>query len=202
MEPTAGKPRLLDLTAAPEFDPLKDLYGIYRDYMKHEDDLINQRSTWHLLIQGFLFATFGVMGEWQLEAAGGYLHSERPLLVLILSGCGLLIALAALSSIIAANTAIQHLCSQWSNIKSRVSTDLSDAFPGLAGAGSDQAKRWGKLPAHLIPIFVAAAWGLILAMAIHDSINPPQASQTTMERPCVAPNLSPPTPPNSPSPAK
>ena len=60
----------------PEPDPSLDnedlysVYQIYRDYMKHEDDLLNQRTTWLLVIQGFLFATLGVLGEWVFPSAG------------------------------------------------------------------------------------------------------------------------------------
>ena len=32
------------------------LYGLYRGYVEHEDNLINQRSTWTYVIQSFLFA--------------------------------------------------------------------------------------------------------------------------------------------------
>lgn len=45
----------------PKWPKVEKLYQIYRDYLIHEDDLMNQRSTWHLLIQGFLFATFGAL---------------------------------------------------------------------------------------------------------------------------------------------
>jgi hypothetical protein len=63
--------------SAPHWGELLSLYNVYRDYMKHEDDLINQRASWHLLLQGFLFATFGVMGEWQTEGGTGFLHPRR-----------------------------------------------------------------------------------------------------------------------------
>jgi hypothetical protein len=35
-------------------------YRIFRDYLQHEDDLINHRSTWHHTIQGLLFTALGV----------------------------------------------------------------------------------------------------------------------------------------------
>jgi hypothetical protein len=35
-----------------------DLHRIFRDYVKHEDDLINQRLNWNFYIQGFLLGAF------------------------------------------------------------------------------------------------------------------------------------------------
>jgi uncharacterized protein with PQ loop repeat len=36
-------------------------YGQMRDYVKHEDDLINSRLTWSLTIYAFLFTTYGIL---------------------------------------------------------------------------------------------------------------------------------------------
>ena len=35
-------------------------FKIFRDYMQHEDNLINQRVSWNSTIQGFHFATYGL----------------------------------------------------------------------------------------------------------------------------------------------
>ena len=42
------------------FDQEVKLYELYRDYIKHEDNLRGQRTGWLLTIQGFLFAALGV----------------------------------------------------------------------------------------------------------------------------------------------
>jgi len=34
------------------------LYNVYRDYMKHEDTLMNVRMTWFLTTQAFLFSCY------------------------------------------------------------------------------------------------------------------------------------------------
>ena len=36
------------------------LHQLYRDYIKHEDDLINQRTTWFIQLHSFLIAAYGV----------------------------------------------------------------------------------------------------------------------------------------------
>lgn len=38
-----------------------DLYGIYRDYLKHEDNLMNWRITWFLSTQAFLFGGYALL---------------------------------------------------------------------------------------------------------------------------------------------
>src|SRR5690242_7379942 len=44
-----------------EGSPLEyQLYAVFRDYAKHEDDLINGRLNWNFTIQGFLFTTYGL----------------------------------------------------------------------------------------------------------------------------------------------
>lgn len=39
----------------------RELYGIYRDYIKHEDGLTHQRLGWNLAVQGFLFTAFAII---------------------------------------------------------------------------------------------------------------------------------------------
>lgn len=45
------------------------IYELFRDYIKHEDDLINQRLTWLLTIHGFLYATCGFTLQKRIEIA-------------------------------------------------------------------------------------------------------------------------------------
>lgn len=37
-----------------------DLYKVYRSYIEHEDDLINQRTTWFIQLHSFLIASYGI----------------------------------------------------------------------------------------------------------------------------------------------
>lgn len=45
----------------------QELYVLYRDYIKHEDELINARSGWMINIQSFLIATFGFSYQKRFE---------------------------------------------------------------------------------------------------------------------------------------
>ena len=46
-----------------------NVYGLFRDYVKHEDGLINNRLLWILTIHGFLYATYGFTVQKKLEVA-------------------------------------------------------------------------------------------------------------------------------------
>jgi hypothetical protein len=50
-------------------DKAISIYGVFRDYVKHEDGLINYRLTWLLTINGFLYATYGLTIHKKLEVA-------------------------------------------------------------------------------------------------------------------------------------
>jgi hypothetical protein len=45
------------------------IYELFRDYVKHEDELINNRLSWLLTIHGFLYATYGFTIQKKLEVA-------------------------------------------------------------------------------------------------------------------------------------
>jgi hypothetical protein len=45
----------------------QELYVLYRDYIKHEDELINARTSWMINIQSFLIATFGFSYQKKFE---------------------------------------------------------------------------------------------------------------------------------------
>lgn len=148
------------------FERLTTLYNIYRDYMKHEDDLLNQRTTWLLVIQGFLFATVGVLGEWPLQLGVDRLGHERLFLVYVLGGVGFVVGLVALLGIVAASDAIDELRRKWDLI--RVHYDGWEDLPEIAGGGDPTAHQRGKWPPRLIPASILLAWSLVLVLALLD----------------------------------
>ena len=163
-----------------EWKGLLDIYDRYRDYTKHEDDLINQRSTWHLILQGFLFASFGVFI--QSEKTPTLLFDHRIGILRGFTILGAAIAAAACFGIYAAAQSVDRLWDEWKNnvIESGwFQKDLTKLFPGLAGAGSKYISFCGVLPARLIPLLVLIAWCLLLWQTwfispISPPIPPPQ----------------------------
>ncbi|NML04251.1 hypothetical protein [Sphingomonas sp. G-3-2-10] len=59
-EPTSKPPRKAGQTLPPGLTEL-ELYRVYLDYVRHENELINQRNTWFLAAQGFLIAAGGFL---------------------------------------------------------------------------------------------------------------------------------------------
>jgi hypothetical protein len=174
------------------------LYKTFRAYLEHEDDLINQRSTWHLLIQGFLFATFGALGEWTPQP-DRYLYDHRFFIVGIVAAMGLSIALSARRSISAADRSLTSLRDKWDDAKiaAKIPAALDDAFPPLAGGGSDHALQWGKLPALIIPVIIAIAWAILLGLDIYVGTRPsviPAPQQQTVNADTPAASTTPPAP--------
>ena len=44
------------------------LYNVYRDYVKHEDTLMNVRMTWFLTTQAFLFSCYALLNQKRISA--------------------------------------------------------------------------------------------------------------------------------------
>jgi hypothetical protein len=53
--------------AVTKFDDNIKLYETFRNYARHEDNLINNRVMWLLSIHGFLYATYGLTVQKRLE---------------------------------------------------------------------------------------------------------------------------------------
>jgi hypothetical protein len=136
--------------------------------MENEDNLINQRSTLHLVIQGFLFATFGVIGELPAATGTDRLYLERWFLVYVLASADAAIAGFAYKSIKAANNAIKSLCEKWPAILEPYEKKTKNHFPAITGGGHPTAMDRGKSPAMWIPSIVAGAWILIFSISIYD----------------------------------
>jgi hypothetical protein len=163
------------------FDHLTELYKVYRDYMKHEDDLLNQRTTWLLVIQGFLFATLAVLGEWvsPKDPLSDLLRTERLYLIYVLVGVGIFIAVAAFISILAANEAIDSLQEKWEKeLREHYRAEDWDLFPEIAGGGHKKAKARGKTPALAIPCIVSLAWIIVAGMNANDKLYRPAAASS------------------------
>jgi hypothetical protein len=166
--PSSDIPRQSRAAYPPNFDKLCQLFGLYRDRMMHEDNLLNHRSTWHLVIQGFLFGTLGVLlkpGKCSDPPnAMCVLYQRLPFVV---GGVGVLVSIFAWLSLHAAHIAIERLDREWREKKMRY--DPGCLLPGLAGAGSTSARILGKLHGLLIPLTTGTAWALILFFLSHNA---------------------------------
>lgn len=128
---------------------LVEHYEVYRDYLKHEDALINYRLSWNLSAHAFLVAAFGYQVVSLLEPSR---NKPVPLLVLaqtmliLIPVAGISISCFGKQSVDAALAAIDRLTNDWKRIYRLRDIDLKEPglkLPRLSGGGSAAAERRG-----------------------------------------------------------
>ena len=137
-------------------------FKIFRDYMQHEDNLINQRVSWNSTIQGFLFATYG-LSQQKLpdpKPGPGALHNLETL-VRTIPWFGFGLSILVFLAVLAATLAHRRLADDW---RVRVSPCYPDKqyLPDIAAGGVKAAGWLGFGAPVLIPIFFAVAWLYII----------------------------------------
>jgi hypothetical protein len=140
----------------PKMKDAIDLYAVYRDYAKHEDDLINHRLSWNLAVQSMMFTAYGV--------SVGLLKSDRQPVVPFLRGARQLLTLfpliggaagsLVLISVVAAVLALRRLDGKWRQIP----VEHKDRLPDLTGGGNRLATVMGHFAQIGIPLGVVVAW--------------------------------------------
>jgi hypothetical protein len=96
------------------------LYRIFRDYLQHEDNLINSRLTWSLTVHGFLFACYGILlGKLadDFAALQASAHSQLQEHIIVALFCfqlpiallGVFVGFSSWRAIKASHYAIRHL---------------------------------------------------------------------------------------------
>jgi hypothetical protein len=110
------------------------IYTVFRQYLIHEDDLINQRTTWSLNIQAFIIVAFGLAFQNSINVAHDRLSDhEYGILILALATLDAGVSLICLISVRAAQIAIRGLCAksrEWDKTHPR-----SPGYPPLTGGG-------------------------------------------------------------------
>jgi hypothetical protein len=109
--PLCDPPQTLPCTAVEFFtsgaaEPKRQVYE-YLDYqIDREDNLVNNRLSWTLQLNGFLFAAFALIGTQMSEDISRQFRSLLP-------WAGLAVSIAGLGGIIASQIAILSLTRQW-----------------------------------------------------------------------------------------
>jgi hypothetical protein len=155
----------------------EEVFIIFRDYVKHEDMLINQRMTWMITIQSFLIATFGFSYQKKLEIISKIFTEPKSLehrlsefmltiqmynafLVII---CIVGIRMSRITFLItdAANHSIGGLEKKWEATSKLYETDH---LPKLTGGDGDyvKAKESGKKLSRFLTRFFIGFWVVII----------------------------------------
>ena len=175
------------LNPPPPQGPNVDLYSVFREYIKHEDDLINNRLSWNLTIQGFLFGAYYFslqkiadikigMSQNTIDnprlVVNNLLHTIHDLklflVVVALVGAG--VSLATYASVWAARAAIQNLNTLWAPKKElyRPPNVAAEDLPALVGGGLRIAYIVGFLAATVMPVVCFIAWCFLGKDAVID----------------------------------
>lgn len=154
-------------------DQALGLYAVYRDYLKHEDGLVNNRVGWFIQLHSFLIASYVII----LSALIASFAPEGQFLVdphrVRLAGFMVLVALAAIGigssvaayqSIRGAVIAIEALRERWRQVRDVVPG--CEHLPDLAGGGSEVAVRRGLWLHSLLPLGITGLWLFSLAIPI------------------------------------
>jgi hypothetical protein len=148
------------------------LYSILRDYICHEDDLINQRTTWFTTIQNFTLVTFGYVYASKLEGTASlwslstpHVNSKYIYFLCALAFFGIIISVLQLLAVWAAQRSIDAIQSHWERdtIKSHFE-GLGTAYviqlllPVMTGGGSRIFTRHGHNLPLLLPVVCLIGW--------------------------------------------
>jgi hypothetical protein len=153
-------------------------YNALRDYITHEDSLINNRLTWLLASQGLLFSAFSALFKPMADLAlsGEKCHmsnhaiemfSDLKMLQYILSVLGLSISVICYIGIDAATKTIGQIVDDF---EAEIVQDEKLKLPALTAGGSQEARKFGAFSSRAIPISLLLAWlVVILNLILHDN---------------------------------
>jgi hypothetical protein len=129
-----------------------------RDQIKHEDNLSNNRMTWLISLQSFLFAAYGI-------AANGTKSELIDAARIAFSLTGIFSSIAITLALFAAKHSVNKLVEAWfatEYFKHR----SKDDYPPIIGTYSEEnskGTRLGFLPLLMIPLFCSCSWLVILS---------------------------------------
>ena len=154
---------------------LKEHYEIYRDYLKHEDDLIHYRLTWGLTFHGFLFASLGLSLQKMIDPAmdrtTGVFSFLQAFAVLVIPSSGIVTAWFCRRGVMAAHASIKSLEVQWDDVYREARTLGSvPTLPKLAGGGSPEAGRYGHLSSSGTIWTMLIAWSVVFVLGMGFSL--------------------------------
>jgi len=138
-------------------------YELARGQIRHEDELINNRTTWFLVFQGLLFGTFfQALGLFEPHKLPHSSHAELLVMALsILCILGAVSALVAAAAVSAAHAQITHVREWW-----EAQPDRNKTLPRLTGTQGIVA--FGKIKVSGAAFLGAAAaiWALFLVLLV------------------------------------
>lgn len=149
-------------------------YNLYRDRIVQEDNLINQRTTWFVTLQAFMFTSISLL-------AGEFTGYQFELLVSCYGMIGIVVSWTTFMSVRAA---------QYSNLATRklwkglTDTYGPSVYPPISGSGENRGICFkGGLSSIVLPVAIGFAWTLVIATVWLVDNPPIEYKVTTTEAP-------------------
>ena len=156
-------------------------YELIRNYVEHENSLINDRLTWLLLSQGLIFSAFGglfipisnlsVKIAEPCQSNDLWLKKSEFLAEIIdkislfqevLGLLGLFISFASLLGIWGAARSIKQIEKEYEKDDFFTTLLNSNYLPLITGGGSKLARWQGNISPQIIPIVLTFTWVIVL----------------------------------------
>lgn len=128
---------------------VRETAQIIRSMIEHENNLLNNRITWLMTIQGLLFTGLGF--AWDKQDAGG--------LVIAFTLLGIFVALSAFTVLPFFSLSVKSLIAWWDNYRTLHDYD----GPDIVGFRSSRSEVWWLLrPWRALPFIFILGWLVIL----------------------------------------
>jgi hypothetical protein len=138
--PEASKPAL-----TPPSEASCDAYLRFRQYIEHENQLVNFRTTWAIGSNSFLLLAFGTT----LTSANG----PHVAFLVALSIAGMLVNAASWRSVEAAYSVLDGLKKRWDDL------DINHPFlPPVTGLGKERIINLGHFGSRFLLVALAVIW--------------------------------------------
>lgn len=140
----------------------RDRFEVYRDYVKHEDNLINNRMTWLVLSQSFFFTSFA-LAVGRLSDSDPVAAEKIYIFLNTIAWLGIAVGLATFGAVLAALNSIDGLRSRWDVLRTDDNVFVNDkTLPELTGGGKLFASVFGFFLPIVVPLIFAVTWGYLL----------------------------------------
>ncbi len=131
-----------------------------REMIAHEDQLLNNRMNWLLVVQGLLFAALGSFKDAAPPVPG---------LVYVLIAFGFLISVSSKVAFISSDRAVRNLLAYWDEHLKSANRRWQDYPPVFGAAIHDSVVMWLDSflsPRNLLPWAFALGWIVILVLKL------------------------------------
>jgi len=150
-----------------EYNRQRDLYYMAREHVQHEDELINQRTTWTLTSQGFLILAYSAV----IGLSGGSLLTGKTIICVAIAFLGMFLSFTGFWGIYSAIKALEDIHKYASDRcdNDRKNRGIALGFPAITGAGAFKLNRilGANVLIQAVPIVCFLVWVCLLIAAIN-----------------------------------